>query len=601
MRRCPVQTNHLAEFTCAICCNLVDAPLLTACHHVFCTACLSDWFDHSGGKCPTCTSELDPRHGAGELRLASPLAWRVLGRLQVKCPLLGPHGAPCGWRGEYSELTAHMTASSSHQAPAAPTGGSAAPFEDPALAKDKALKQAEALKQAGNQKFEQRIYPDAIALYTKAIALAPDVPTLYLNRAAAHLQSGALSECVDDCKRSLALDGANPKAHKRLAKALCEQGDFDRAVQGLRAAASNGNAEALKAELEAAVELQGWMSEGKAAYEAGDCALARAFFANMLQKTNAAPARLWLVRAELGLGLCDRALRTTREVIKQDGSLAQAYVLRAIALMFSEELEQSTKHLREALRLDPDDAEAGRTLKKVRKLEAHVEAAKKATFAREFKEAVDAYTLALGVAGAPQHAPISASMHAERAAARLRLHDFEACLKDCAIAIYAQDDCKNAWLTKASALHGLGRHAEALSDMETLARTFENDPRVRGAHQKAAFEVRKLSRPDYYAILNIPSVASTMEIKQAYKVRALECHPDKHTESEEARQKAEADFKLLGEALEVLGDDMKRKLYNEGYDKRAIEERVQEADRAARNHSKDGCCGGGGGGGHHHH
>ena len=41
------QVNHLAEFTCAICCNLVDAPLLTTCHHVFCTACLQDWFDQS--------------------------------------------------------------------------------------------------------------------------------------------------------------------------------------------------------------------------------------------------------------------------------------------------------------------------------------------------------------------------------------------------------------------------------------------------------------------------------------------------------------------------------------------------------------------------
>lgn len=55
----------------------------------------------------------------------------------------------------------------------------------------------------------------------------------------------------------------------------------------------------------------------------------------------------------------------------------------------------------------------------------------------------------------------------------------------------------------------------------------------------------------------------------------------------------QAEFKALGEALEVLDDDFKRKLYNEGYDKAAIEERVQAADRAAKNHSKDGCCGGG--------
>ena len=76
-------------------------------------------------------------------------------------------------------------------------------------------------------------------------------------------------------------------------------------------------------------------------------------------------------------------------------------------------------------------------------------------------------------------------------------------------------------------------------------------------------------------------------------------HPDKHTESAEATAKAEAHFKLLGEALEILGDEMSRKLYNEGYDKAAIEERVQAANRAASNHDKDGCCGGGGGGCHH--
>ena len=68
------QENHLAEFTCAVCCNLVDAPLLTTCHHVFCTSCLQDWMDRMS-KCPTCATVLDPRHGAGPLQQGSPLAW----------------------------------------------------------------------------------------------------------------------------------------------------------------------------------------------------------------------------------------------------------------------------------------------------------------------------------------------------------------------------------------------------------------------------------------------------------------------------------------------------------------------------------------------
>ena len=87
-----------------------------------------------------------------------------------------------------------------------------------------------------------------------------------------------------------------------------------------------------------------------------------------------------------------------------------------------------------------------------------------------------------------------------------------------------------------------------------------------------------------------------MEIKAAYKKRALECHPDKHSDGgDAARAAAEAEFKALGEALEVLDDDFKRKLYNEGYDKEAIAERVQAANRAAAGHDKDGCCNRGGG------
>jgi len=130
--------------------------------------------------------------------------------------------------------------------------------------------------------------------------------------------------------------------------------------------------------------------------------------------------------------------------------------------------------------------------------------------------------------------------------------------------------------------------------LEGLMQTFGQDTQVSAAYKRAQFEVRKERRPDYYALLAVPSVASTLEIKAGYKQRALECHPDKNCETEEARAAAEAQFKLLGEALEVLSDDVKRKLYNEGYDKAAIEERVQAANRAASNHDKDGCCRGGG-------
>ena len=76
-------------------------------------------------------------------------------------------------------------------------------------------------------------------------------------------------------------------------------------------------------------------------------------------------------------------------------------------------------------------------------------------------------------------------------------------------------------------------------------------------------------------------VASVPEVKQAYKQRCMEWHPDRHANSsDEDKEKAEVNFKLLGEALEVMEDTMKRQLYDEGFDKEAIAERVEAARRA---------------------
>ena len=81
----------------------------------------------------------------------------------------------------------------------------------------------------------------------------------------------------------------------------------------------------------------------------------------------------------------------------------------------------------------------------------------------------------------------------------------------------------------------------------------------------------------------------------------MEWHPDRHANSsDEDKEKAEVNFKLLGEALEVMEDTMKRQLYDEGFDKAAIAERVEAARRAAHRggygngHSHGGGCGSGG-------
>lgn len=82
---------------------------------------------------------------------------------------------------------------------------------------------------------------------------------------------------------------------------------------------------------------------------------------------------------------------------------------------------------------------------------------------------------------------------------------------------------------------------------------------------------------NYYNVLGVAPNATDEEIKKVYRSLAMRYHPDRNQEPG-----ADARFKAIGKAYEVLSDPVKREEFNQSLNHRIIIDPEAEAYQAWR-------------------
>ena len=115
--------------------------------------------------------------------------------------------------------------------------------------------ESESLKKQGNAAMQQKNYPSAIDLYTRALSLSPSNPIYLSNRAAAYSASSQHALAAQDAELAVAADPSYTKAWSRLGLAKFVLGDARASMEAYQAgieAEGKGGSEAMRKGFETA-------------------------------------------------------------------------------------------------------------------------------------------------------------------------------------------------------------------------------------------------------------------------------------------------------------------------------------------------------------
>ncbi|KAJ7298127.1 hypothetical protein O6H91_Y015600 [Diphasiastrum complanatum] len=338
---------------------------------------------------------------------------------------------------------------------------------------------AEEVKRLGNEQYKKGRFAEALALYERAIFLAPGQASYHSNRAAALSALGRLVDAVQECKEAIRLDPLYARARRRLTSLFLRLGQIEDAKKTFYAAGEELDAGDMQ-------QIQNIEKHHVRCFEARKVSdwktVLRESDSAVLAGADSAPKVLALkAEALLNLHRPDEAAQVLSIAQRLEAALttggitlpdSTVLVVQAQFDMSQGRYQQALVAAEKAAHIQPKNIEVSNFLKKLIAILKARKIGNQLFKVGKYFEACAAYGEGL------EADSTNAVLLCNRAACRFSIGLWEKSIEDCDAALEAQPTYVKARLRRAHSYAKLEKWEEALRDFEAVKRELPGNVEV---------------------------------------------------------------------------------------------------------------------------
>ncbi|XP_057475480.1 dnaJ protein P58IPK homolog [Actinidia eriantha] len=372
------------------------------------------------------------------------------------------------------------------------------------------------------------------------------------------------SEALDDLNAAIEADPTLSEAYWHRAsilRQLCRYEDSENNYKKFLEM-KPGNSAAEK-ELSQLLQAQSALETAKSLFDSGDMTKPLHYIDKVVLVFSPACSRAKLLKVRLLLAAKDYsgAIAETGYILKEDENNLDALLLRGRAYYYLADHDVASRHFQKGLRSDPEHSELKKAYFGLKNLLKKTKSAEDNVNKGKLRLAVEDYKAALALD--PNHLAHNIHLHLGLCNILVKLGRGKDAVSSCTEALNIDEELVEALVQRGEAKLLIEDWEGAVADLKSAAEKSPQDMNIREVLMRAEKSLKLSQRKDWYKILGVSKTASVSEIKRAYKKLALQWHPDKNVDN---REEAEAKFREIAAAYEVLGDEDKRTRYDRGED-----------------------------------